>query len=205
MPASSWSHEDTELLKRLWAEGFSASQIGKRLAGAFTRNAVIGKAYRLKLASRVASKRSPYTGRRTTSNRHRLRKDPGNLFAMYGEAASVAGRAWKLDTALFGDARPKFKRGPNQIGAEPLDAPAPEIPVPPEQRKALIDLEEGDCRFPYGDGPYTFCARPRLIGAPYCADHQRVASVSLSALRPYLGTFDAPMDMTKAVDELQSA
>ena len=47
----SWTDERVELLKTMWAEGKSASQIAKEL-GAVTRNAVIGKVHRLGLSSR---------------------------------------------------------------------------------------------------------------------------------------------------------
>jgi len=49
----SWTDERVELLKKMWAEGKSASQIAKEL-GSVTRNAVIGKVHRLGLASRIA-------------------------------------------------------------------------------------------------------------------------------------------------------
>ena len=42
----SWTDERVETLKRMWAEGQSASQIAKELGGV-TRNAVIGKVHRL--------------------------------------------------------------------------------------------------------------------------------------------------------------
>lgn len=48
-----WSDERTSTLKKLWADGFTASQIAKRLGG-ITRNAVIGKVFRLGLARRNA-------------------------------------------------------------------------------------------------------------------------------------------------------
>src|SRR2546423_14227141 len=41
-----WTDERVELLKKLWAEGLSASQIAAELGG-ITRNAVIGKVHRL--------------------------------------------------------------------------------------------------------------------------------------------------------------
>lgn len=47
----SWTEENIAALRQLWAQGLSASQIAERL-GAVTRNAVIGKAHRLGLASR---------------------------------------------------------------------------------------------------------------------------------------------------------
>lgn len=47
----SWTDERVELLKKMWTEGKSASQIAKEL-GSVTRNAVIGKVHRLGLSSR---------------------------------------------------------------------------------------------------------------------------------------------------------
>jgi hypothetical protein len=45
-----WTEERVELLKKLWAEGLSASQIAGRLLQGVTRNAVIGKVHRLNLS-----------------------------------------------------------------------------------------------------------------------------------------------------------
>ena len=52
-----WTDERVELLKKLWSEGLSASQIAGRLGGV-TRNAVIGKVHRLGLSGRATSSRS---------------------------------------------------------------------------------------------------------------------------------------------------
>ena len=41
----SWTDERVEVLKKMWGEGQSASQIAKELGGV-TRNAVIGKVHR---------------------------------------------------------------------------------------------------------------------------------------------------------------
>ncbi len=46
-----WTGDRLELLKKLWAEGLSASQIARRM-GDVTRNAVIGKVHRLGLSGR---------------------------------------------------------------------------------------------------------------------------------------------------------
>ena len=48
----SWTDERVEQLKKLWADGLSASQIAAQIGGV-TRNAVIGKVHRLKLSGRV--------------------------------------------------------------------------------------------------------------------------------------------------------
>ena len=52
----SWTPEREEKLKELWKKGHSASQIAS-LLGDTTRNAVIGKAHRLKLEARAVSKK----------------------------------------------------------------------------------------------------------------------------------------------------
>ena len=51
----SWTRDREEKLKELWKKGHTASQIAKIL-GETTRNAVIGKAHRLKLAARAPAK-----------------------------------------------------------------------------------------------------------------------------------------------------
>lgn len=49
----SWTDERVMLLKKLWGEGKTAAEIAKALGGV-TRNAVIGKAHRLKLSNRIS-------------------------------------------------------------------------------------------------------------------------------------------------------
>ena len=51
-----WTDERVTLLRKLWADGLSASQIAKFLGGV-TRNAVIGKVHRLGLAGRTTPTR----------------------------------------------------------------------------------------------------------------------------------------------------
>lgn len=50
----SWTDERVTLLRQLWGEGKTAAEIAKRLGGGLTRNAVIGKAHRLRLSNRVS-------------------------------------------------------------------------------------------------------------------------------------------------------
>ncbi|MFZ2109818.1 MAG: GcrA family cell cycle regulator, partial [Roseiarcus sp.] len=49
----SWTDEKVELLRQLWLDGRSASQISAALGQGLTRNAVIGKVHRLGLAGRA--------------------------------------------------------------------------------------------------------------------------------------------------------
>lgn len=55
-----------------------------------------------------------------------------------------------------------------RIDPEPFVMRAVEV-VP--RHRTLLELEDGDCRFPYGDGPFTFCGNPIKKGSPYCGAH----------------------------------
>ena len=52
-----WTQELIDNLGRLWAEGHSTAEIGRRLG--LTKNAVVGKAHRLKLAPRPSPLKGP--------------------------------------------------------------------------------------------------------------------------------------------------
>ena len=118
----SWTDERVELLKKLWADGLSASQIAAELGG-ITRNAVIGKVHRLGLSGRAKS---------PSSSVPRARKPRSSGHMMRIPRASMRG-----NTALAYD-----------YDVEP----EPElIEIPVEQRKTLLELTEKTCRWPIGD------------------------------------------------------
>ncbi len=61
-----WTDERVELLKKLWQDGLSASQIAAEL-GNVTRNAVIGKVHRLGLSGRAKTSAAPVQRQRKIS------------------------------------------------------------------------------------------------------------------------------------------
>ena len=99
----SWTDERVETLKKMWAEGQSASQIAKELGGV-TRNAVIGKVHRLGLSNRVG---------------------PGTPAEDEGTAGSATA------TAAPSPAAPaKPAPAPRAVAPEPAPRPAPAAPAP---------------------------------------------------------------------------
>ncbi len=165
----SWNDERVELLKKLWSEGLSASQIATRL-GAVTRNAVIGKVHRLGLS-----------GRATTSRMKSHRPRPRVVVA-------------KRPTT-----KPKVAVGGNtalqrlyQTDTEPWVGPAEEVTIPLNERKSIQTLEETNCRWPIGDPQeveFHFCGRSKMQGLPYCEGHARRA---YQPPQPRRGGFPAP-------------
>ncbi len=53
----SWNEEKVAKLKDLWGKGSTASQIAEKIGG-ISRNAVIGKAFRLNLSSKIKTRNS---------------------------------------------------------------------------------------------------------------------------------------------------
>ena len=51
----SWTEEKVNKLKELWGKGSTASQIAE-IIGGVSRNAVIGKAHRLNLSSKIKTR-----------------------------------------------------------------------------------------------------------------------------------------------------
>ena len=97
-----WTDERVELLKKLWADGLSASQIAAELGG-ITRNAVIGKVHRLGLSGRAKS---------PSSSAPRPRK------------ARSSGHMMRVPERIDGDARRKIEVAVT-LGCEQPSALAP--------------------------------------------------------------------------------
>jgi len=147
----SWTDERVELLKKLWTDGLSASQIAGELGG-ITRNAVIGKVHRLGLSGRAKS---------PSSAAPRPRKARPAAHMVRVSRPSVRG-----NTALAYD---------YEAEAEPELADAV---IPMEQRRTLVQLTEATCRWPVGDPgspDFYFCGGPSREDGPYCVHHSRIA------------------------------
>jgi GcrA cell cycle regulator len=149
-----WNDERVELLKKLWTEGLSASQIAGRL-GQVTRNAVIGKVHRLGLS-----------GRATTSRMKSHRPRPR------------AATAKRLAKPRFANVGNTALRALYQADTEPYVPPVEELVIPLAERKSIETLLECDCRWPIGDpqeAEFHFCAKKKVAGLPYCEFHARRA------------------------------
>ncbi len=151
----SWNDERVELLKKLWSEGLSASQIAGRI-GSVTRNAVIGKVHRLGLSGRA-------TTSRMKSHRPRPRANPVRKLAK-PKFANVGNTAVRN---LF-----------QSDATEPYVPPVEELVIPLAERKTIQTLLETHCRWPIGDpqeADFHFCGKNKVTGLPYCEFHARRA------------------------------
>ncbi len=157
-----WTDERVEMLRKLWSEGLSASQIANQLGGV-SRNAVIGKVHRLKLSARG----------RATSAQPRAKK-PATAGATV-KAASP--RPTRTITATVGATALAV-----QFDAEPVARqvlrPAADVVIPISRNLTLIELTERTCKWPNGDPlseNFSFCGSEAGENGPYCGYHSKVA------------------------------
>lgn len=158
----SWTDERVELLKKLWSDGLSASQVAAELGGV-TRNAVIGKVHRLGLSGRAKTTTNTQRARRPRNQSSRpARQTPAS------PAPTIGATALKTDTKPQVAPQPKAKEKPQ------LDA----VVVPISKRASILTLTETTCKWPIGDpgdGDFHFCGCKSEAGSPYCEYHAEIA------------------------------
>lgn len=158
----SWTNERVELLKKLWGEGLSASQIAGELGGV-TRNAVIGKVHRLGLSGRAKSSSSTAKPRRPRTA---------------SPAAQNTPKKPQAQPTTHGSAALKMDPAPAPVAKiQPEAEPIAEL-VPISKRATILTLTERTCKWPIGDpatDDFYFCGRQSDAGVPYCAHHCKIA------------------------------
>lgn len=148
-----WTEQRIEMLRRLWGQGQTASQIAVALGGV-TRNAVIGKAHRLGLTGRP----SP------------IKRD-----AAGGDAPKRRPAARRM--AVAPQPKPMMSVPRTNATSQPNEA-APPPPAPQERTRSYPARAHGAggkaCSWPVGDpkqAGFHFCGEPAEPGRPYCGAH----------------------------------
>ncbi|TMV12858.1 GcrA family cell cycle regulator [Arenibacterium halophilum] len=188
----SWTDERVELLKKMWSDGQSASQIAKELGGV-TRNAVIGKVHRLGLSNRTAgappSKPEPVAPKaKPMAAKPETKPKPA---APKTEAARPQAAAPETKSAVPARRQiiPAGQPLPPQPSANEI-SPEALAKVNEVEKKAkkisLMELTERTCKWPVGDPAtpdFWFCGLPVQSGKPYCEAHVGVAFQPMSSRR----------------------
>ena len=178
-----WTDDRVEVLKKMWGEGQSASQIAKELGGV-TRNAVIGKVHRLGLSNRNG-------GGGTSKTAPKDKAKP----AVKAKAAPKAAPSAPAETH-------KRPVPPPRRAIIPAGQPLPPQPsaneISPEalasvkevekksKKISLMELTERTCKWPVGDpatDDFWFCGLAVKTGKPYCEAHVGVAFQPMSSRR----------------------
>ena len=151
-----WTEDRVEVLKKLWAEGHSASQIAKELGGV-TRNAVIGKVHRLGLSGRATPSRPVKRPPRLARPKPRIQPDGSVITPKPQRVVAEAPLKQNEKVAML--------------------AAMPPQPLADGEAATILTLRDSMCKWPIGDPAdpkFAFCGRKSTSG-PYCAEHGKVA------------------------------
>ncbi len=196
----SWTDERVELLKKMWVEGKSASQIAKEL-GSVTRNAVIGKVHRLGLSSRNSGE-APATESTPPADLPAAEPDTATAPAPEVEEAPATEPVLEETEAPAAAPAENVVQMPGRRPIVPAGQPLPPQPsaneISPEalanvrevektaRKLKLMELTERTCKWPIGDpatSEFWFCGLPVVAGKPYCEAHVSVAFQPMQARR----------------------
>ena len=191
----SWTEERIEHLKKMWADGATASQIADELGGV-SRNAVIGKAHRLGLEQRPSPVKP---GEEKEAKKAAPAAGAPKPAAPKAEAPKPAPAAAPAPTSHAVPANPPRSApemqyrsiGPGGfIRQGPGDQQPPIPPAPPRRlvpakpspevadKTGLLDLNDRLCKWPMGhpgEPDFHFCGQQANPGFPYCVQHCGVA------------------------------
>ena len=161
-----WTEDRVERLKKLWAEGLSASQIAAQLGGV-SRIAVIGKVHRLTLPGRA--------------------KAGGATSARSQKRSTVSTQVRPTTFAPRTITRTVTRQAGSTMLKEDIEVDALEemqvstsnnVVVPIFKRLPLVRLTERTCKWPIGDplkDDFCFCGNDSPDNTPYCTYHQKLA------------------------------
>ncbi len=187
----SWTDDRVEILKKLWVEGQSASQIAKELGGV-TRNAVIGKVHRLGLSNRAtssSSSKSDAKSKTSVKSMSDTKRVSNKTSASKVTSANSPSEPRSNVTSLRRQIIPAGQPLPPQPSANEI-SPEALARVSEIEKKAkrisLLELTERTCKWPVGDPAteeFWFCGLPSQAGKPYCEAHVGVAFQPMSQRR----------------------
>jgi GcrA cell cycle regulator len=156
-----WTPEKTEALKKLWAEGYTASQIAGMM-GAASRSAICGAVHRMGLANRG---RVPGSGRKPIRNASEI---------------EARGQLKRHKNAERMRQRYAVARGlqPPTVRDFQIEAPMPpyagSLNLPFAELRDHRKTAQNQCRFIEGPAPdYRSCGSETPIGRSYCVHHQK--------------------------------
>ena len=183
-----WNDERVAILKKMWLEGSSASEIAKEL-GNITRNAVIGKVHRLGMSNRDTNnlksgsstsnpKKSVRRGRPPKVNKEEKKKGRPHKVKDPGDFPGTLDVKEKSTTSSAKEMR--LDENKTKVASDLSEETLQNIlKVEMKSKKiSLMELTERTCKWPIGDpatDTFWFCGHESEPGKPYCKTHISIA------------------------------
>lgn len=177
-----WTDERVEMLRQLWSEGHSASQIADKLGGV-SRNAVIGKVHRLKLESRAKS--APEAKPVVAAIAEPAVVAAPRVVASQVMAAQTVQASRPVARTMGATALKVEVHQEIEEVAAPIERRGAEV-VPMMRKLSLVQLTERTCKWPVGDPlspDFHFCGDHSGEGTPYCSFHAKLAFQAVTERR----------------------
>jgi GcrA cell cycle regulator len=153
-----WTEESVTLLKTMWADGKTASQVAAAIGRSVNRNMVLGKLHRLRGGAKIPNSLRP-------KGRHKTASTPGAKSGIDRTRTNNGSRPVpRVSLPLLTTLQPLRLSlpvlGPIQI--KPLGEPA-----------SLLERHEAGCAWAIASvgRVHTFCNSHKLQGRPYCPSH----------------------------------
>ncbi len=197
-----WTDEMVEDLKKMWDQGLSTGEIGKRLG--VSKNSVVGKVHRLQLIGRpspIKKKDETSAPKKTTKpapavnekkpqkpavktssapTQKPVDKPQQTLKPQYSAKPQPTPKAEVTPTPTVKENTPKSFKEKEFENYMNVSIPVMSAPKKPGDKISVTDLDNHTCRWPIGDPKdenFHFCGAPVRIGQTYCEEHAAIAYV----------------------------
>jgi len=168
-----WTEQMVEDLKKMWDEGLTTGEIGKRLG--VSKNSIVGKVHRLQLVAR------PSPIKKKEENEQAVKPAPTKAAKKTAQAPEEKVSVNKPEAATPApkqEAEVSLKQHQDRIETIRNSV---HVEHPKGRNKTLLtDLDNHTCRWPIGDPKdenFHFCGRKVKIGQTYCEEHAAIAYV----------------------------
>ena len=162
-----WTDEMVETLKKLWDEGVTTGEIGRRLG--ISKNSIVGKVHRLGLSGRPSPiKKKSDTPAKPAPKAEKPEPKPVEkpIERPVAKKSTV-----EIITPLPDEEDDiKLARSINIASTEPSK----------NGNLSLTELDNHTCRWPIGDPKddnFHFCGKKVRLGQTYCEEHSAIAYV----------------------------
>ncbi len=168
-----WTDQMVEDLKRMWKEGLTTGEIGRRLN--VSKNSIVGKVHRLGLSGRPSPIKKKSDAEKTAAPKtspvkeNKPKAENTKFEAPKSEAPKATTPTYKTIKEEKTSFEPKFM--PKLSSKENSQ---------PKQNISLTELDNHTCRWPLGDPKdenFRFCGKKVRIGQTYCDEHSAIAYV----------------------------
>ena len=206
-----WTDERDSSLTNLLMDGtctLTIKEIAERL-GAPSLGAVFQRASRLGLPKRW-TKRDEWPTERV----ERLKELASRPVKMSSKEiaqelgitkSAVIGKCSRLGIKLPLPPHSSSKPRPRTSVPRAVKRLRPTEQAPEPRHIPLLELEGHQCRWPYGDGPYTFCGHEKARGHSYCEFHVSRAFGYVPEKRPVKHQFGTKENVLRSREAFEEA